>query len=278
MRTAIVRGSPYTSMEYKDSTPKITAQRSTTRLPVIDDNENNTLICGVGAGVYGESKLVQREIRISFDVSDFSWLVFFSEPTEITCSITPEPPAIFYGLGVPPPANEPHGHMEIMATKPMEIGMVRIALANNCTTGRNPEYCHKLGTPFNNSQYMDLLRAHSDVYPTGKADVRFTFPVESAEEEELRLNFNWEPAYMSAMKNQSDDDLISIAPLIGRPDVELLMFAIPHHQERLSPTEQSSNFVHSIGCTPTLHGMACPVRSCVCHCMISIVLNHAVRL
>jgi hypothetical protein len=260
MKTAIVRGSPYTSMEYKDSTPKISAQRSTTRLPVIDNNENNTLICGDGAGVYGEAKLVQSEVRISFDVSDFTWLVFFSEPTEIMCSITPEPPAIFYGLGVPPPANEPHGHFEIMATKPMEIGMVRIALANNCTTGRNPEYCNTLGTAFNNSAFMDLLRKHSDVYPTGKADVRFTFPVESAEEEELRLNFNWEPAYMSLMKNQSDDDVISVAPMLGIPDVELLMYAIPHHQERLSPTEQSSNFVHDIGCTPSLHGMACPVR------------------
>ena len=38
---------------------------------------------------------------------------------------------------------------------------------------------------------MELLRIHADVYPTGKADVQFTFPVESAEEEELRLNFNW---------------------------------------------------------------------------------------
>jgi hypothetical protein len=260
MKTAIVRGSPYTSMEYKDSTPKITAQRSTTRKPVIDNNENNTLICGSGKGVYGEPKMVQNEVRISFDVSDFTWLVFFSEPTEIACSITPEPPAIFYGLGVPPPENLPHGTFEIVAMNPMKIGMVRIALANNCTTGGNPEYCHTLGTPVNNTEFMDLLRAHSDVYPTGKADVRFTFPVESAEEEELRLNFNWEPAYMSAMGNLSDDDRISLTPAIGRPDVELLMYAIPHQQERLSATEQSSNFVHSVGCTPTLHGMACPVR------------------
>lgn len=69
--------------------------------------------------------------------------------------------------------------------------MVRVALANNCTTGKNPEYCTALGTARDNSHYIELLRNHSDVYPTGNADVRFTFPVESAEEEELRLDFNW---------------------------------------------------------------------------------------
>ena len=66
---------------------------------------------------------------------------------------------------------------------------------------------------------------------------------------------------MSEMATMGDDDGFSMSPAIGRPDLELLMFAIPHHQERLSPTEQSSNFVHSIGCTPTLHGMACPVSN-----------------
>jgi hypothetical protein len=57
--------------------------------------------------------------------------------------------------------------------------------------GRNPEYCTALGTARDNSEYITLLRDHSDVYPTGKADVRFTFPVESAMEEELRLDFTW---------------------------------------------------------------------------------------
>lgn len=191
MKTAIVRGSPYTSMEYKDATPKVTLQRAIKMAPVIDNDESNTLLCGQGEGVFGEPKTVESEVRISFEVSDFTWLIFFSEPTEIVCSSLPEPPAIFYGLGVPPPPNEPHGKFEIMSTKPMHVGMIRVALANNCTEGKNPEYCAELGTPTDNSGYMELLRAHSDVYPTGKADVRFTFPVASEEEEELRLNFNW---------------------------------------------------------------------------------------
>ena len=66
---------------------------------------------------------------------------------------------------------------------------------------------------------------------------------------------------MSQMRNNGDDDRYSLTPSIGRPDLELLMYAIPHQQERLSPTEQSSNFVHDVGCTPTLHGIACPVST-----------------
>ena len=116
---------------------------------------------------------------------------------------------------------------------------------------------------------MDLLRKHSDVYPTGMADIHFAFPVESEEEEELRLNFNWEPALMSELSSQypSDDDLdTNRARLIEepeggleKPEVELLMYAIPHHQERIRPTLDSSNTVQSVGCMPTIHGTACPV-------------------
>ena len=34
---------------------------------------------------------------------------------------------------------------------------------------------------------------------------------------------------------------LSVVPFGVKPPVELLMFAIPHHQERLRPTEDSSN-------------------------------------
>ena len=43
------------------------------------------------------------------------------------------------------------------------------------------------------------------------------------------------------------------------PRVELLMFATPHHQERLRAIISSSNSVQNVGCTPTIHGPACPV-------------------
>lgn len=128
-----------------------------------------------------------------------------------------------------------------------------------CSNVYHSTDCSALRKSTDQTEYMQLLRNHSDIYPTGKADVRFTFPVESEEEEELRLNFNWEPAHMSRLANGGDDDMTSITPILSRPEVELLMFAIPHQQERMQSTEQSSNKVYNIGCTPTLHGVACPV-------------------
>ena len=44
-----------------------------------------------------------------------------------------------------------------------------------------------------------------------------------------------------------------------RPEIELLMFALPHHQERLRPTAGSSNIVKQLGCQRNIHGNACPV-------------------
>lgn len=60
-----------------------------------------------------------------------------------------------------------------------------------------------------------------------------------------------------------DDQQDFVAPGSGLsiPPVELLMFALPHHQERLRPTAGSSNAVKNVGCQPNLHGLACPVRS-----------------
>ena len=51
-------------------------------------------------------------------------------------------------------------------------------------------------------------------FPSGNADIRFTFPVQSSEEEELRLNFNWEPAYMSELNVDlgADDATTAMMP------------------------------------------------------------------
>ena len=120
---------------------------------------------------------------------------------------------------------------------------------------------------------------------TARADIEFTFPVSSSEEEELRLIFNWRPATMSSIALEdvsdttADDDddrtgttgptmtgaadpapVIAEPPLIGTPQTELLMFALPHHPERMRPTIGSSNAVQQFGCQRNIHGPTCPVR------------------
>ena len=124
--------------------------------------------------------------------------------------------------------------------------------------------------------------------------------MQSSEEEELRLIFNWKSALMSDLAIFDNDDSLypsdsiadqndyyhgqystviklflnvtymSMCLLYVRlggsvrsgykpPSEELLMFALPHHQERMRPTLLSSNTVKQVGCSPTIHGLACPV-------------------
>jgi len=39
----------------------------------------------------------------------------------------------------------------------------------------------------------------------------------------------------------------------GSPPIELLMYGLPHHLERLRTQDGSSNRVLEDGCTPTIH-------------------------
>lgn len=128
MKATIVRGNPYSDMEYSDSAPYISAQKSLGSDIIIDNDSGNTLLCGEGDNnmcyfiqimimivefmkycddhlimidivlldvVESDSetdnkwsktsKLVTKELRIHLS-SDFTWLVFVSEPTEFVCS------------------------------------------------------------------------------------------------------------------------------------------------------------------------------------------------
>ena len=74
----------------------------------------------------------------------------------------------------------------------------------------------------------------------------------------MRLLFNWAPASMAALAT-AEPKTTPPQPPLQIPRTELLMFATPHHQERLRPIISSSNTVQHVGCTPTIHGPACPV-------------------
>jgi hypothetical protein len=67
-------------------------------------------------------------------------------------------------------------------------------------------------------------------------------------------------------EGSSDDVNMQIEDQDGLsvPEIELLMFALPHHQERLRPTGKSSNTVKNVGCQASLHGSACPVSTLYC--------------
>ena len=164
IRSPIVRGAPYTSMKYFDATPRIFVERKLSGPILVDSSLHHpsgggvekasgdaastsatapTLECGQGKGNFSPRPvLVQRELKLQFDTSDMTWLVFVSQPTEFTCSNyvhdtsmdVPLPPGI-----VPVRDVMSASYFDLRATKPMHRGMVRVAMSNNCTTGQNAQ-------------------------------------------------------------------------------------------------------------------------------------------
>jgi hypothetical protein len=87
MRSALVRGSPYTSMTYLDATPRIYVERFAREQIIVDNGKGNKqLICGKGRRNFSSIPVEVEEIKVQFDTSDMTWLIFFSEPTFVVCS------------------------------------------------------------------------------------------------------------------------------------------------------------------------------------------------
>jgi len=264
MRSPIVRGSPYTTMEYINSSPRIVSERSIKYYPIIDGTD--ILTCGTG-----NSHLIKNELRVQFEKSDMTWLIFVSEPTEFICTNTTVIEAVNnLPPGVLPPKSEFKTlGFDLKAVKPMRKGVVRIALSNNCTTGENAQFCDTIFKSRDQSEYTSLLRQYSAIYPTGHSDITFTFPTETKIEEEIRLNFDWAQVNVHDFANTEPFDTFTYPEqvlmrqeelTISRPDV--LMYGIPHHQERLATTHETPIIkIHDFGCVPTIHGKACPISA-----------------
>jgi hypothetical protein len=143
MRSPIVRGAPYTTMIYSHASPRIYVERFSNKPLIIDgEKSGKTLECGTGHGVFSkESVVVNRELKVQFDTSDMTWLVFVSEPTEFVCS---QMVVLNLDYDSHPGVVVPHDpakcdFFELKSVRPMNIGIVRVAVANNCTTGQNAE-------------------------------------------------------------------------------------------------------------------------------------------
>jgi hypothetical protein len=265
MSTAIVRGSAYISMLYEKATPRLRAQRSIVRMVV--DGSRVMHNC-TQAGTF----TVNNELELLSDDSDQTWLVFVSEPITFECTNINIAGVVTGGDMSSEDFALTTPGFELRALQQMRRGMVRIALANNCSTASHyTEACADVieanglagrrGVGRDATAFTQLLRNHSDIYPTTAADISFIFPSElndvnnMNEDVELRLVFDWAPASMADLnlaipRKPVSGDLMS---------TQLLMFAIPHQQQRLQTTALSPNEVLGFGCTPTLLGFACPV-------------------
>jgi endo-1,3(4)-beta-glucanase len=275
LRSPVVRGSPFSTMEYVRTTPLIYSEKNVApslySKPKLDGTEIALQkLCS-------KPFMIQRDLEVLIDGSDHTWLIFVSAPTEFTCEgalddVTDTP-------------------FVIQATRPMERGVVRIALASYCTLGTNPQYCQGQAKGINH-EYSSLLRANAQLYPTARArvvlreltkteesaylagpwndpllsqeeakaaahgtDLKSIVVMKEAEEEDdepsNRLNqfrlrpllfvqeFEWEPQDMAtfaeAMKAGGDKDR-SVQD--AEPAIgrgKLLMTALPHHRHMMRP-------------------------------------------
>lgn len=233
MKSHLVRGMPYATMIYAGGVlPTLFSYNGPASKPVID----GTTI--VECGQYEDGSIsnsttfsVEENIQFHFRNSDFTWVAFFSQPVEIECGVTPGDEQLAeFQLDVK--AIESHD-------KPL---VVRLALKDQCTTGKSniKQHCEDRLDHQQRMEYVKLLEESINVFPSSPT-VDFEYPEDNAEEKTAYIHIDWKP--------ESFGDEAAV-------DGEMLMFAMPHHQEQLQ--EQSIEITDI--CITTFHGSTCLVK------------------
>ena len=233
---------------------------------------------------HSKSVLVEHDVELYFSESDLTWLVFFSRPVRVRCYVNED--KLVQAISVPPGGNGDLGpkaysnpnafQLRVVEDPPAEYDdddniiiadlhdplIVRLALANNCTTGTNVNFCHQK-RPRDQSDFASVLREHAHVYPTSPS-VKYAFSnpegglmPESPDGKSAYLLFDW------AARSYNDNSLGSEKVEEKEQSAvseELIMFALPHQVDVLRGMDgRSSNEV--LGhCVHSLHGNACLVK------------------
>jgi hypothetical protein len=262
MTTHIIRGMPYATMVYQGGLlPSIYSYNGLGNGGIrIDDDENNGKVGNKNVTLMkcdkNESTTtyhVKRHLHMHFINSDFTWMVFFSRPVQVQCQLSDGDPFIRdFQLDV---VKYDHGNEE----DPL---VVRVALLSQCTTGKSniQQHCGQ-GDP--NSQWNDiqgyeqLLKDHAHIYPTNP-QMDFPFNINSTGNDNENINttdisIDWGAKTFGAATLNND----------GVKEGELLMFALPHHQDSLSVEEigeagKTTKITNH--CTNTFHGPTCLIE------------------
>jgi len=235
MKSTLVRGSPYVTMIYNMADPSAISsgilptmhwQLDTSEMPIVDGTR--TVDCQ-SEPVF----TVERDIELAFLNSNQRWLVFFSRRVQLQCHNERGSPTILQVLKDDDDYEKP-------------LLVVRGALiVSSYSTNDDHELFSK--------NYANQLRAHADIYPGQSTAVTHSFDEES---DQTRISFNWDPQSMRIRKIYDVDQMISRTSggdSSGRGSDEMMMFALPHHQEVLS----GNNSVMSNCCTISLLGPVC---------------------
>ena len=241
MTAPIIRGMPYTTMLYEGhSLPVIASDIPIGSPPIVDsismlscngnkpNNENKTK----------NNMIVNEEVELYFKESDFTWLVFYSRPVTISCSVGADASSsAAFELHVLPEKNDDEND---------ELLVVRIALLNNCTKGTNPSFCQTEKTNEDANIYGEVLRNHARSYPYNPQYQHLNTSGLDFEHNTYTLPFQFDWGSRIMHSNNSYD-------------TPLIMFALPHHFHIIQSDQKNKKYQRI--CSPTFHGNACLVSS-----------------
>lgn len=170
---------------------------------------------------------VERELEIVVDQSDFTWLVFVSEPVNMCC------------------VKEDNGGVKLQVVDETEKPLVlRAAVLKLCSSGRNPVYCHPeqmlpKALLIGQGEYGAILRNHSHLYAGPNTAVKYSVDGESV----ISYTFDWD---VQSMHNSNTTDTTPY---------DLLVFALTHHMDMMpfrSPARSGAQY-----CAATIIGPIC---------------------
>jgi len=245
MKTHIVRGMALATVQYTGGVlPSLYSYNglaSTTGAIQIDGNgeddsssssSSKTMECSSGKTSKGQPVRVEREMTLHFINSDFTWIVFFSRPVKARCTMSEGDEKLRdFQLDVV--------EYEQDDEEPLTV---RVALLNQCTTGKSdvPKHCSKEQEWRDPKLYAELLRQGASVFPSNP-QIDFEYPDLSSksESDDAHITIDWGAQTTDKSQDGTED---------------LLMFALPHHQDSLSSASVTKE------CINTFHGSTCLVQ------------------
>ena len=283
IKTHIVRGMPYGTVIFgKNALPTLLSGNRPTSI-MIDNDKNNKMQCGSLTGEpvtqdpnrkapiskdgFAHTYTVEKELVFHLKQSDFTYVVFFSKPVKLRCFSDAIP-----AVSVAKPNEEVQFRIDVTEVLPDESNkdedlVVRVAVANECTTGKSTmkEHCDDLKTlgyetiSSNMDEYLNVLRKGRFFYPKNPL-VGIEFPKEGDEDGERVTNvvFDWD--FTSTKDDGVAGSTTSLRGVTqptenGNQDDIRIMFALPNHLKSLSQDEENSSM-----CVHTFHGRTCLVH------------------
>jgi len=268
MSTNIVRGMPYVTMKYDASildgsqktVPTIYSynglgsdvQIDRTSPFEVSTTESPKLVCGIeGTSKMGNLVTVQSHLHLHTINSDFTWMVFFNKPVKVSCVTNKETDPKIRDFKM---TFIEHEVADAPGAEKIDL-VVRIALLNQCTTGKATisQHCREGNSLDDPEGYELLLKNNVHVIPQSPK-IDFEYSTNSKDDnagnadDVARMTIDWDVATTKPKVDETDEG------------GNLLMFALPHHQVTLYSSDSEvggSSLTNQ--CVHSFHGKTCLV-------------------